>query len=72
MHFQFPTHAYLQQVTAPVLLIHGTADGVVAYENSIRLSNVFKKGDQLITIEKGSHNDLYDFPITIAAIKKAL
>jgi len=72
MHFQFPTHTYLQQVTAPVLLIHGTADGVVAYENSIRLSNVFKKGDQLITIEKGSHNDLYDFPITIAAIKKAL
>ena len=72
MHFQFPTHNYLQQVTAPILLLHGTADGVVAYNNSIRLSNKFKKGDQLITIQKGSHNDLYNFPITISAIKKVL
>ncbi len=72
MHFQFPTHTYLQQVTAPVLLIHGTADGVVNYDNSIQLANAFKKGDQLITIEKGSHNDLYNFPITITAIKKVL
>jgi len=72
MHFQFPTYTYLQQVTAPVLLLHGTTDGVVAYKNSIRLSKVFKKGDQLITIEKGSHNDLYNFPITITAIKKVL
>ena len=72
LHYQFPTNAFLQKVTAPVLLLHGTADGVVRYNNSIRLSNQFKKGDQLITIESGSHNDLYEFSDAIAALKKLL
>ena len=72
LHYQFPTHIYLKEVTAPVLVLHGTADGVVRYSNSIRLAKQFKKGDELITIEGGSHNDLVEFSATIAALKKIL
>ena len=72
LHYQFPTHTFLEKVTAPVLVLHGTADGVVRYSNSIRLAKYFKNGDQLVTIENGNHNNLFDFAVAKAAIQKIL
>lgn len=51
LHYELPTHQYLQQVEAPVTLFHGTSDGVVAYKNSKRLLPLLKPADELITIE---------------------
>lgn len=72
LHYQFPTYAYLKNVTAPILLIHGTADGVVTYKNAVRLSKILKKGDALLSIKGGSHNDLYQFPIFQATLAQRL
>lgn len=58
IRFKIPTWQYLQQVTAPVVIFHGTDDGVIRYSNAKRLLPYLKKGDQFITIENGSHNDL--------------
>lgn len=67
--FGFPTFQYLQKVTAPVTLIHGTDDGVISYRNSAALSKLFKPGDTLITVKGGSHNDLLNFPEATVTIK---
>ncbi|NCI47299.1 alpha/beta hydrolase [Sediminibacterium soli] len=64
LHYRIPTYQYLQKVSAPVTIFHGTADGVVPYRNASRLTSCFKPGDELVTIEGGSHNDLGNFTRT--------
>lgn len=63
LHYKMRTHAYLPKVTAPVSIFHGTNDGVIPYFNAKRLKNVVKSGDEFITIDGGSHNDLNSFPL---------
>jgi pimeloyl-ACP methyl ester carboxylesterase len=60
LHYRFPTNEYLPAVTAPITIFHGTGDGVVFYSNASRLKPLLKPGDEFITIEGGSHNDLHD------------
>jgi alpha-beta hydrolase superfamily lysophospholipase len=61
-HFTFPTGEYLKEVKAPVTIFHGNADRVIPYSCAARLKKVLKPGDEFITIDKGSHNDLNYFP----------
>jgi uncharacterized protein len=62
VQFKIPTWKYLQLVTAPVTIFHGTDDWIIRYQNAKRLQPFLKKGDQFITIEDGSHNNLDTFP----------
>jgi pimeloyl-ACP methyl ester carboxylesterase len=70
--YELPTYQYLPYVTAPVTILHGTDDGIISYSQSQRLSTLFKKGDQLITIKEGSHNDLFSFPETLQHLSTLL
>jgi len=63
LHFKLPVHEYLNKVTAPISIFHGTDDGVIPYRNANRLKEVLKPGDEFITIEGGTHNDLNSFPL---------
>lgn len=63
MHLKMPTHEYLAKITAPIVIFHGTDDGVIPYRNAKRLQEFLKPGDRFITIEGGSHNDLGEFPV---------
>ncbi|HMH22887.1 MAG TPA: alpha/beta fold hydrolase [Puia sp.] len=63
LHYRFPNNEWLPGVTAPVSIFHGTSDGVIPYSNAARLKPLLKPGDEFITIEGGSHNDLYSFPL---------
>jgi len=62
LHYELPTHEYLQRVSAPVTIFHGTSDWIVPYKNAKRLQPLLKPADELITIQGGSHNNLYDYP----------
>lgn len=62
LHYDLPTHEYLPLVKSPVTLFHGTNDGVVAYKNSTRLLPLIQGQGELVTIDGGSHNNLYDYP----------
>jgi len=62
-HFKFPNGEYLKEVKAPVIILHGSADGVIPISCASKLKNVLKPGDEFVTIDKGSHNDLNDFPL---------
>lgn len=72
LHYQLPTYQYLQKVTSPVSIFHGTSDWVVNYDNSQRLKPFLKTGDEIITIEGGSHNNLYTYDLTIQKLDSLL
>ncbi len=72
LHYKIPTHNYLTKVTAPISIFHGTSDGVIPYFNASRLKKVLKPSDEFITIEGGSHNDLYSFPLVQKKIDSIL
>jgi hypothetical protein len=72
LHYDLPTHQYLQMIKAPVTLFHGTDDGVVAYKNSTRLLPLIQGHGELITIEGGSHNNLYDYPKMVQKLDSVL
>lgn len=63
MHFKIPTWQYLQKVDAPVIIFQGTDDGIIRYNNARGLEPFLKKHSEFITIQGGSHNDLYNFPL---------
>lgn len=63
MHYKIPTHLYLQKVTAPVTIFHGTDDGTIPFSNAEKLKTILKPGDALIAIEGGNHNDLNGFAV---------
>ena len=61
--YKIPTYQYLESVKAPIVIFHGTNDGLIPYRCAKKLKEVLKPTDQFITIEKGSHNDINDFPL---------
>lgn len=72
LRYQFPTYRYLPRVTAPITLLHGTADGIVRYSNAVHLLPLLKKEDELVTVPGGSHNNLYDYPMVSSKIDSLL
>ncbi len=60
--YALPTHEYFEFINAPISIFHGTRDGVIPYNHAKRLLDK-KPGTELITIEKGKHNNLVDFPL---------
>lgn len=59
--YALPTHSHFEYIKAPITIFHGTKDRVIPYKQAKKLANK-KPGTELITIEKGRHNDLADFP----------
>ncbi|MBS1510225.1 MAG: alpha/beta fold hydrolase [Bacteroidetes bacterium] len=57
--YKIPTHQYLQQVNYPITIFHGTNDWVIPYRRASKLKAVLKPTDVFITIEEGTHHNLY-------------
>jgi alpha-beta hydrolase superfamily lysophospholipase len=60
--YSLPTHQFIMNTRAPVTIFHGTRDRVVPYKHGKWLAEK-KPGTELITIEKGKHNNLAEFPL---------
>jgi len=72
IHYKIPTHDYIEKVKAPITIFQGTDDWLVTYNNAKRLKPFLKEEDEFITIENGSHNDLYNFKETIEKLDSLL
>lgn len=72
LKMKLPTHKYLKKVTAPVTLLHGTADWTVRYSNALQLQKDLGPHVNLVTAEGGSHNDLFQFPVITQSLKVIL
>jgi pimeloyl-ACP methyl ester carboxylesterase len=58
IRYRFPTFEYLKKVDAPVTILHGDDDGVIPIRNARKLLPSLKPGDEFVTIEGASHNDM--------------
>ncbi len=70
--FRFPNDENLKKTTLPLLIFHGTRDRVVPYASAANLKKILKPGDQFVTIEGGSHNNLNSFTTYKEVLKKWL
>ncbi|MEO8416497.1 MAG: alpha/beta fold hydrolase [Ginsengibacter sp.] len=70
--FKFPTGEYCKKVTAPVTIFHGNSDWVIPYSCAEKLKKILKPGDEFITIDQGTHNDLNRFPLFHAKLDSVL
>ena len=61
--YKIPVYQYLSTVKYPITIFHGTDDGVIPFRCASRLRLVLKPTDEFITIEKGTHHNLNDFPL---------
>ncbi len=59
--YHFPVYKYLQQVKAPVTILHGTDDEVIPYKQAKRLKELHSQ-TELVTIRGGKHNNLLKYP----------
>jgi uncharacterized protein len=57
---RFDTEALLPRVNAPVLILHGTADRVIPWQQGEALSRIARRAD-LVLVNGGGHADLPDF-----------
>ena len=60
--YSFPNGEYLKKIKKPVIIFHGTKDRIVPYHHGKRLAEE-NKHSELVTIENGSHNDLFGFDL---------
>lgn len=63
INYKFPTNLYFEKITAPITIIHGTKDEVIPYNQSKKLVALKTKNIELVTIDKGKHNTLFDYPL---------
>lgn len=58
LRYNFTTAEYLQQVEAPIVLMHGTADEIIPYESSLMLKEQMGEDARLYTLEGLGHNNM--------------
>src|SRR5688572_19398315 len=62
IHLKLPTWQYVQEITNPIVIFHGTGDYTIPYRNSKKLKPYLKQHDEFITIEGAGHNDISMYP----------
>lgn len=56
--YKIPTGKYIQDVAEPITIFHGRNDWIIPYRCAARLKQCLKAGDEFVTIDGGSHNNL--------------
>jgi pimeloyl-ACP methyl ester carboxylesterase len=72
LKYTFETNQYLKNCNMPIVIFHGNQDEVIYYNSSIKLKEIIKKTDTLITLEGQSHNGMTDNPEYQTEIRKIL
>jgi len=73
LHYKFPTYQYINNVTCPITIYHGTKDKVINFEQGKKLYNsIDKESKSFISVPDGGHNNLVAFEKYLATIKDAL
>ncbi|HEX8268421.1 MAG TPA: alpha/beta fold hydrolase [Flavobacterium sp.] len=72
LKYDFPTNKYASKCQEPVVLIHGTSDGVIYYGSSVKLRKGLKPSDTLITLQNFGHNGMTSNPQYLEALPRIL
>jgi uncharacterized protein len=71
-NFKIPTNEYLQDVKYPIVIFHGTKDGVIPYRSASKLKAFLKPSDKFITVPDATHININATYIYYAAIDSLL
>ena len=58
LKYKFETNNYIEHCKMPIVIFHGDKDEVIYYESSIKLQELFKDSDTLITLNGQRHNNM--------------
>ncbi len=72
LKYKFETNKYVKDCTMPIVIFHGNKDEVIDYNSSIKLKELMKPTDTLITLNGQGHNGMTDNPDYRKAIEKIL
>lgn len=70
--YEIQNNENISRIKAPVTIFHGTEDNTVPYKQSQKLVPLLNPKDKFITIENGTHKDVYTNPVYTDAIKQIL
>lgn len=70
--YKLETNKYIQDCPIPIVVFHGNKDGVIDYDNSLRLKENFKATDLLITLDGEGHNSITENPYYQEKLKELL
>ena len=72
LKYKFGTNEFIPKCKMPIVIFHGDADEVIYYESSIKLKQLFKKEDTLITLKGMGHNGMTNNKEYLEALKVIL
>jgi pimeloyl-ACP methyl ester carboxylesterase len=72
LKYPLRTDAAIGSVRAPILLIHGTQDALIPFDQSTRLLALARAPAELLTVEGASHNDVHEFPLYLRTLEARL
>lgn len=59
----FLTYQHIDKIRSPLLVLHGSADGVIPLTSGEKLFNAAPEPKQMHVIKGGGHNNLYEYEI---------
>ncbi|QLG47031.1 alpha/beta hydrolase [Costertonia aggregata] len=73
MKYKLKSHEFMNGVTCPVVVFHGTDDAIVPYASGQSLYEAVPHAQkQIFTIKGGGHNNLIEFPEYLESIARVL
>ena len=72
LKYKFATNEYLKDCNMPVVILHGDQDEVIYYGSSLKLQELFKPQDTLITLNGLGHNGITNTEVYKTEIAKIL
>ena len=72
LKYKLETCRYIAECKMPIILFHGDADEVIAYDSSVKLKALLKPSDTLITIAGQGHNGMTYHPQYVKAMSMIL
>jgi uncharacterized protein len=71
LRYSFPNNRHLENISVPVTIFHGTGDEIIPYRHVLKLKKENPEIN-LVTIEDGKHNNLFEKPVYRFNMKKIL
>lgn len=72
LKYKFETYKFIKQCTMPIVIFHGDRDEVIYYGSSVKLKELIKPGDVLITLNGQGHNGMSSNTQYLAELQKVL
>ena len=72
LKYKFKTNEFIKNCKMPIVIFHGNQDEVIYYGSSLKLKELFKEKDILITLYGQGHNGMTDNQDYIIEIQKIL